>query len=34
MFFDEVHRINNWEEAINSYRVGFKFGYLCNGAIC
>lgn len=23
MFFDEIHKINNWEEAINSYRVDF-----------
>lgn len=23
MFFDEIHKINNWEEAIHSYRVDF-----------
>ena len=23
MFFDEIHKVSNWEEAINSYRVDF-----------
>lgn len=32
MFFDEIHKINNWEEAINSYRVDFDSDIYVTGS--
>ena len=32
MFFDEIHKINNWEEAIHSYRVDFDSDIYVTGS--
>lgn len=32
LFFDEIHRVNNWEEAINSYRVDFDSDIYVTGS--
>jgi len=32
MFFDEIHKVSNWEEAINSYRVDFDCDIYVTGS--
>lgn len=32
MFFDEIHKVKNWEEAINSYRVDFNTDIYVTGS--
>lgn len=32
MFFDEIHNVNNWEEAVNSYRVDFDCDIYVTGS--
>lgn len=32
MFFDEIHKVDNWEEAINSYRVDFDSDIYVTGS--
>lgn len=32
LFFDEIHKVNNWEESVNSYRVDFDSDIYVTGS--